>query len=314
MVDWHLFKEFPPLTNESWTAEFEKYQQFPEFQQANSHMTVSEFKRIWWMEYLHRMMGRTVGAAFVVPAAIFWYKGWLVKGMRMRVPLIGGLILTQGLIGWWMVKSGLTEENAAKYSDPQVSHYRLATHLSTAFILYSVMIWSSLSHLLPPEQRPVTANLIRLKKLAMTSKSLIFLTAVSGAFVAGLDAGLIYNTYPKMGNSLIPSDLLAESPIWKNFVENPTTTQFDHRLLGHVTAASVIMTWAYSRKVSSPRLRLLSTILLVAVMGQVGLGISTLLAAVPKSLASAHQASALALLTSALVLSHEMKLVKRIPK
>ena len=314
MVDWHLFKEFPPLDSDMWATEFEKYQQFPEFQQANYDMTLEQFKKIWWMEYLHRMMGRAVGAVFLIPAAFFWYKGWFVKGMRRRVPLFGGLVLMQGLIGWWMVKSGLTEENAAKYSDPQVSHYRLATHLSGAFILYSLFVWSALSHLLPPESLPATSNLIRVKRLAHTSKALIFLTAISGAFVAGLDAGLIYNTYPRMGNSLIPSDLLAQKPVWKNFVENPTATQFDHRLLGHLTAASVLMTWICTRTVSSPRLRLASTILLIAVVGQVALGISTLISSVPKTLASAHQASALALLTSALVLTHELKLVQRIPK
>lgn len=314
MVDWHLFKEFPPLSSDLWTAEFEKYKQFPEFQQANSNMTIEEFKRIWWMEYAHRMMGRTVGAAFLIPAAFFWYKGWFVRTMRVRVPLIGALILTQGLIGWWMVKSGLTEETAQKYNEPQVSHYRLATHLSTAFLLYSVLVWSALSHLLPPVALPASAPLLRLKKLAHASKGLIFLTAVSGAFVAGLDAGLIYNTYPLMGRSLIPSDLLAEQPVWKNFVENPTTTQFDHRLLGHAAAASVLLSWLCARKVSSPRIRLASTVLLIAVIGQVTLGITTLLSSVPKTLASAHQASALALLTSALVLTHELKLVKRLPK
>lgn len=314
MVDWHLFKEFPPLGTDMWIAEFEKYKLFPEFQQANYNMTIEEFKRIWWMEYSHRMMGRTVGAAFLIPAAFFWYKGWFVRGMRVRVPLMGGLILTQGLIGWWMVKSGLKAETAEKYSEPQVSHYRLATHLTTAFALYSVLVWSALSHLLPPQPLPATAPLLRLKKLAHASKGLIFLTAVSGAFVAGLDAGLIYNSYPLMGRSLIPSDLLAEKPVWKNFVENPTTTQFDHRLLGHVAAGTVLVSWLCSRKVSSPRIRLATSVLLLAVMGQVGLGITTLLSSVPKTLASAHQASALALLTSAIVLTHELKLVKRLPK
>ena len=315
MVDWHLFKEFPPRSQTAWEAEFEKYKQFPEFKLANHAMTLEEFKRIWWMEYIHRSLGRTIGAAFILPAAYFWYKKWLVPSMKKRTVILSVLLLGQGLLGWYMVKSGLEEETAKKYSDPRVSHYRLASHLGTAFVFYSLLLYTGLSHFLTPQLVVLSPQIMTLRRLAHTSKALIFLTALSGAFVAGLDAGLIYNTYPLMGNKLIPGDLLAEKPVWKNFCENPTTTQFDHRLLGHLVLASVIMTWIYSRRIPlSPRQRLACNTLMAAALFQVGLGISTLLMEVPKTLAISHQAGAVGLLSTVLWLTHDLKIVKYVPK
>lgn len=281
-------------------------------------MTIEEFKKIWWMEYIHRMMGRTVGAVFLIPAGIFWYKKWFVKSMKPRVLLFGALLLTQGLLGWYMVKSGLEDSTAERYSDPRVSHYRLAAHLGTAFVFYSLLLSTGLSHLIPPFQPmfPITKSLMRYKQMAIVTGSLVFVTAISGAFVAGLDAGLVYNTYPLMGNSLIPSDLLAREPKWKNFLENPTTTQFDHRLLGHLAFAGAAGCWLFSRRLDAlpPRAKLAATVLFCAAMMQVTLGIGTLLMEVPKPMASIHQAGALGLLSTALWLIHELKLLHRFPK
>lgn len=285
---------------------------------SNSNMSMEEFKKIWWMEYIHRMMGRTTGAVFLIPASIFWYKKWFVRSMKPRVIAFGCLLLTQGLLGWYMVKSGLEDSTAERYNDPRVSHYRLAAHLGTAFIFYSLLLTTAFSHLLPPFQTmyPITASVMRFKKLAHITGGLIFVTAVSGAFVAGLDAGLVYNTYPLMGNTLVPSDILAKEPVWKNFLENPTTTQFDHRLLGHLAVAGAAGCWIYSRRLNllPPRAKVAATVLFCAAMMQITLGISTLLMEVPKPMASIHQAGALGLLSTAIWLIHELKLLHRFPK
>lgn len=162
---------------------------------------------------------------------------------------------------------------------------------------------------------PVTNKTVMLRRFAHTSKSLIFLTVVSGAFVAGMDAGLIYNTYPLMGDRFIPSDIMSQSPKWKNFLENPTTTQFDHRILGHVVLAAVTGTWLYSRGVRlPPRVRLSLDCLMIVGLFQVALGIATLMSGVPKTLAAGHQTGALSLLSVAVWVTHELKLIKRIPK
>lgn len=280
-------------------------------------MTIGEFKKIWWMEYIHRMMGRTVGAVFLIPATIFWYKKWFVKSMKVRVPIFGALLLAQGLLGWYMVKSGLEGSTAERYSDPRVSHYRLAAHLGTALIFYSLLLTTAFSHVLPPFQPmfPITKSVMRFKQLALLTGCLVGVTAVSGAFVAGLDAGLVYNTYPLMGDRLIPSDLMARNPKWKNFLENPTTTQFDHRLLGHSAFAGAAGCWLWSRRLHvPPRAKLAASLLFCAAMLQVTLGISTLLMEVPKPMASIHQAGALGLLSTALWLIHELKLLQRFPK
>lgn len=314
MVNWHLFKETPPVNGDAWEKEFARYKQFPEFKLYNTDISLEEFRRIWMMEWTHRQAGRIVGGVFLLPACYFWYKGFFVKSMKIRVPIFGALILSQGLIGWWMVKSGLDQETAEKYNKPKVSHYRLATHLGTAFALYSLLFWTGLSHLKPPQALPATSDLLKLKRMATASKFLIFVTAISGAFVAGLDAGLIYNTYPLMGKKFIPSDLLAQKPIWKNFLENPTTTQWDHRILGHLAFSTAMFGWYYAKKVNNPRLYRAACILVGALAIQITLGVFTLMSNVPKPLASAHQASALALLTSALYMSHETKLIRRLPK
>jgi len=205
-------------------------------------MTLEEFKRIWWMEYLHRMWGRLIGAVFVIPATYFWYKGMLKRGMKMRVIVLGSLIGLQGLIGWYMVKSGLEDRFIEPSDVPRVSQYRLAVHLGLALLLYTGFLYNALDHLIPAQKLTtnfsgtiITNNALkalkRFKGLIHSTKGLIFVTALSGAFVAGMDAGLIYNTFPKMADKWIPDDILAISPVLKNFTENPATIQFDHRIL-----------------------------------------------------------------------------------
>lgn len=317
MVTWKLFGEKPPLNQQDWENEFEKYKQYPEYKMKNTDITLDEFKWIWWMEYGHRMWGRAIGAFFLLPATFFWLKGWLPPAMKKRVVVLGALIGAQGLMGWYMVKSGLEEDRFRTQSDVvRVSQYRLASHLGLAFVLYTGFLWSALDHLLPAHTwTEVTKATRRFRALAHASKGLVFLTAFSGAFVAGLDAGLVYSSFPKMGDKWIPDEILSLSPAISNITENPVTVQFDHRILGTITLSIISGLWLVSRRTALPP-RVKKAANALAAMGwmQVALGISTLLYYVPVSLAAMHQSGSLILLSIAVWLTHELKHVKRIVK
>ncbi|XP_065750179.1 heme A synthase COX15 isoform X3 [Phocoena phocoena] len=303
MVDWHLIKGMkPPTSQEEWEAEFQKYQQFPEFKILNHDMTLAEFKFIWYMEYSHRMWGRLVGLAYILPAAYFWRKGWLTHGLKGRVLALCGLVCFQGLLGWYMVKSGLAEKPDS-HDIPRVSQYRLAAHLGSALVLYCASLWTSFSLLLPQHKLPETRQLLRLRRFAH---------GTAGAFVAGLDAGLVYNSFPKMGESWIPEDLFTFSPLLRNVFENPTTVQFDHRILGVTSVAAITALYFLSRRIPLPRRTKIAAVTLLALAyTQVGLGISTLLMYVPTPLAATHQSGSLAVLSVALWLMSELR---RVPK
>lgn len=312
MVDWHPFNEFPPKNEEQWDQEFKRYQQYPEFKLRNSEISLQDFKWIWYMEYIHRSFGRLIGITFFVPAAYFGYKGYFKGRVKHVVGALGALILFQGGLGWYMVKSGLGEK-PADYSEPRVSHLRLASHLGTAFLFFSATALTAMHHLIPPEKLTKASNLFTLKRCSYGLTGAIFTTALSGALVAGMEAGLTYNSWPMMADRWIPTDLFAKTPIWKNFWANSTTVQFDHRWLGQLTFLLSSGTWLYSRRLPlTPRLRIASNLVMLLACFQLSLGIATLLLYVPKELAATHQSGALALLTSALWLSHELKLVKRL--
>lgn len=316
MVTWHLLGEKLPKSQEEWEDEFNKYRQYPEFKIKNRDMTLQEFKWIWWMEYAHRQWGRLIGATFFIPAAALWFCGWLKPGMKKRIVAFGALIAAQGLMGWYMVKSGLEDKFDGPSDVPRVSQYRLATHLSLAFVLYTLFLWSALDHLLPAEKlTEVTKAARRFRILAHACKGMVFLTAVSGAFVAGLDAGLVYNSFPKMGDHWLPEDILSMKPVQRNFTENPTTVQFDHRILGISTLAMISGLWLLSRRRTLPR-RAYIAAHAVGTMAwmQVGLGITTLLTYVPVFIAAAHQTGSLVLLSLAVWLTHELKHIKKLPK
>lgn len=218
-------------------------------------MTLSEFKRIWWMEYLHRQWGRCIGAVFALPAMYFWSKGYFSKAMKNRVLVFGTLIGLQGLMGWYMVKSGLEDRFQGPNDVPRVSQYRLAAHLSLAFLLYTFLISATFAHLRPVTKQPlhlITRSWSQFRKLALYNKAIVFWTALSGAFVAGLDAGLVYNSWPKMGDKWIPEEILDMKPKYKNFTENPVTVQFDHRLMGYATLSFITGLWLYSRRLGLP--------------------------------------------------------------
>uniref|UniRef100_A0A182WSV7 Cytochrome c oxidase assembly protein COX15 n=1 Tax=Anopheles quadriannulatus TaxID=34691 RepID=A0A182WSV7_ANOQN len=317
MVTWKLLGEQMPRTDAEWQEEFDRYQQFPEFKLKNQDITMQEFKLIWYMEYGHRMWGRAIGAFYSIPALYFWTKGYFNKAMKIRVLAFGALIGAQGLMGWYMVKSGLEDRFHEESDVPRVSQYRLASHLGFAFVLYSLFLWSALDKLLPAQKLvgQIPAATFRFKGLAHATKAAVFLTALSGAFVAGLDAGLIYNSFPKMADRWIPSDILALSPALRNFTENPTTVQFDHRVLGTATLTLITGMFLLSRRRLLPP-RAYKAATAVAAMGwmQVALGITTLLTYVPVPLAASHQSGSLVLLSLAIWLTHELKLVKRLPK
>uniref|UniRef100_A0A6P7GS42 Cytochrome c oxidase assembly protein COX15 homolog n=1 Tax=Diabrotica virgifera virgifera TaxID=50390 RepID=A0A6P7GS42_DIAVI len=317
MVTWKLLGEKMPRTEVEWQEEFERYKQYPEFKIKNKDMTLKEFKFIWFMEYSHRQWGRAIGAMFLIPAAYFWTRGRLSPGMKKRILAFGTLIGAQGLMGWYMVKSGLEDRFHGESDVPRVSQYRLASHLSLAFILYTLFLWSALDILAPAKPIVIVSQRIlkksrRFRMLAHTAKGLVFLTAVSGAFVAGLDAGLVYNSFPKMADRWIPSDIMAFSPKLTNFTENPTTVQFDHRLLGTTTLGVITALWYLSKKrVLPPKAYTAATVLGLLAYLQVTLGITTLLTYVPTSIAASHQTGSLAVLSAAVWLTHELK---RLPK
>lgn len=308
MVDWHLVREMkPPQSQAEWEAEFSKYQQFPEFKIMNHDMTLPEFKFIFYMEWGHRMWGRLVGLAYILPTMYFWKKGYFTRSMKGKVLGLCGFVFFQGLLGWYMVKSGL-EEKPESYDIPRVSQYRLSAHLGSALLLYCASLWTGLTLLCPPHKLAETKSLMQLRRFAKGTGGLVFLTALSGAFVAGLDAGLVYNSFPKMGERWIPDDLLAFSPTLKNFFENPTTVQFDHRILAISSLTAITGLYMFSRKMVLPRRAKIAISLLTAMAySQVALGISTLLLYVPTPLAATHQSGSVALLSLAIWVLAELR-------
>lgn len=314
MVDWHLIKGMkPPTSAQQWQQEFEKYQEFPEYRylQGQRDMTLREFKFIWYMEYAHRMWGRAIGVVFAVPALVFLKKGWITRAMKPRLAVYASLLAFQGGLGWYMVKSGL-EEKSQPNDMPRVSQYRLAAHLGTALVLYSGLFYASLSHLLTPHKIVEFARLPLVRKVAHGTVAAVFFTALSGAFVAGLDAGLVYNSWPKFADRWIPDDILNFSPKWKNFTENATTVQFIHRHLGETSVLAVTSLWLICRKAAlPPRARLAVNCMLAMAYIQMGLGITTLLTYVPTPTAATHQSGSLVLLSTALWFMHE---IRKLPK
>ncbi|XP_023142203.1 cytochrome c oxidase assembly protein COX15 homolog [Amphiprion ocellaris] len=308
MVDWHLVREMkPPQTQAEWEAEFSKYQQFPEFKIMNHDMTLPEFKFIFYMEWGHRMWGRLVGLAYILPTIYFWRKGYFTRSMKGKVLGLCGFVFFQGLLGWYMVKSGL-EEKPESYDIPRVSQYRLSAHLGSALLLYCASLWTGLTLMLPAHKMAETKRLMQLRRFAKGTGGLVFLTALSGAFVAGLDAGLVYNSFPKMGERWVPDDLLAFSPTLKNFFENPTTVQFDHRILAISSLTAITGLYMFSRRMVLPRRAKIAISLLAAMAyGQVALGISTLLLYVPTPLAATHQSGSVALLSLAIWVLAELR-------
>ncbi|XP_050365186.1 cytochrome c oxidase assembly protein COX15-like [Argentina anserina] len=322
MTDWKFTGGLPPLSDEDWLVEFEKYKRSPEYKRVNKGMSIDDFKFIYWMEYAHRMWGRALGIMFVLPFSYFLRKGCITLQLGLRISTLLALGAGQGLIGWWMVKSGL-EEPASEYAQPRVSPYRLAAHLTSAFAIYCGLLWTGLSVVMPEPPAESVAwvhSAAKVRRLALPVSLLVGVTAVSGAFVAGNDAGHAYNTFPKMGDRWIPEEVFDMEPLIRNFFENTSTVQLDHRILATATVLSIVALWLSTRKLDiHPAVRsLIGTTVGMAGL-QVTLGISTLLSYVPVELGTAHQAGALTLFTLMILLNHIVRrpspsLLKSLPQ
>jgi cytochrome c oxidase assembly protein subunit 15 len=300
MVDWRpVLGWLPPMSDEAWQRTFEMYRETPEFLKVNADMDVDGFKGIFWLEYLHRLLGRTIGVVFLIPFLVFARRGYIRKREWPKYTLMFVLGGMQGVLGWYMVKSGLVD-------DPHVSQYRLVAHLVAAFLIYAYMFWVALSLIFPTDSN--TPHPWYRKTLAMTT--LITVTVISGGFVAGLKAGKIYNTFPMMGEYWAPPGMFALEPWWRNLMDNMATVQFEHRILAIATFVLIIAYWLRIRKTDLPArvAKGVNALLHTAVL-QVFLGIAALLLMVPVSLATFHQAVAMLLFTAALYLCHGLRRV-----
>lgn len=297
MVDWQpVSRLLPPMGAEEWQKTFELYQQTPEFLEKNSHMDVNDFKGIFWLEYVHRLLGRLIGMVFFFPFLFFLWRGFIGRDEWFKYTLMFFLGGMQGVLGWYMVKSGLVNV-------PEVSQYRLTAHLIAAFTIFAFMFWVALSRLYPRQDQgrhPWFG-----KTLALTT--LITITIVAGGFVAGLKAGKIYNTFPMMGDYWLPPGMLALEPVWRNLFDNMATVQFTHRVLALTTFALIVFYWVKVRALDLPvRSKKAVNALLHTATLQVALGIATLLLVVPVFLAATHQAVAMLLFAVALYLCHSL--------
>jgi heme a synthase len=293
----------PPLSGAEWAAEFAKYKAIPEYRAVHLDMTLNQFKSIYYWEYGHRLLGRLVAVAFAVPLAWFVVRRRLPRWLL--APLCGILLLGlgQGVLGWYMVRSGLVDR-------VEVSQYRLVAHLALALGLYAALLWLALSLAFPlARHRDRVAEVSPIwRRAAEAIIFLVALTMAAGGFTAGLRAGLTYNTFPLMDGRLVPAGYELLQPFWRNFFENVAAVQFDHRLLAVGTAIVLALVWCAGRRsqLPKPAHAALNAVLGVAAL-QVALGIATLLFVVPIPLAAAHQAVAVALLTAAIVFRHTLR-------
>jgi len=298
IVEWQpLVGAVPPLDENAWAQTFAKYRETPEFRLRNFDMTLAGFKRIFWWEYAHRLLGRVIGVAFFVPFLWFLARGAISRPIAWRLAGIFALGAFQGALGWFMVKSGLVD-------DPRVSSVRLAAHLATAFLIYASMLWLALGLAYGMDRR--TGHPAR--RHAALLPVLVLAQVVSGALVAGIHAGLAYNTYPLMDGHWVPPEILLLHPWWRNFVYNMATVQFNHRVLALVVvAAAGALAWRVLReRERRPREGRWAWALAIAVALQLAAGISTLLLRVPLPLAALHQAGAVVVFTCALGLFHAL--------
>jgi heme a synthase len=287
----------PPMSEAEWQRLYHLYQQIPQYALVNDDIGIAGFKQIFWLEWTHRLWGRLIGLVFFVPLIWFWARRMIER--RLRPPLallfvLGGL---QGAVGWFMVASGFEPEATA------VSPYRLVIHLALALVLYAAILWTGLTVLQPvPPGPPATRSLHRLAWLCCAC---VALTMLAGGFVAGIHAGLDYNTFPLMDGRLVPQDYARLEPFARNLTENIAAVQFDHRLLSTLTVLAVFATLIVGFAAHPPRAsRLALLALLGTALVQYLLGVATLLLVVPIALATLHQAGAALLLTAAIVLLH----------
>ncbi|HEV2560778.1 MAG TPA: COX15/CtaA family protein [Rhizomicrobium sp.] len=312
ITEWHpVTGAVPPLSDAAWAAEFAKYKHIPQYRLENRGMSLGDFKSIYWWEWTHRLLGRLIGFVFLLPFLFFAWRGDIPRArypQMLMLFVLGGL---QGFVGWWMVQSGLETRVS-------VSQYRLAIHLGFAVILLGAILWVALEYLYgtslspgiggegrgegalqsaqtstPPHPNPLPR---RGRGNALAFVALVYVQMLLGALVAGLHAGLIYNTWPSMDGRVFPENPLFNAPWWINFFENPGLAQFDHRTGAYIVAAAAIVLWISARKTAA---RMSANAVLGITALQITLGILTLLNQVPIPLAALHQITAVALYCAA---------------
>ena len=294
IVEWRpVTGVLPPLTEPAWQDEFAKYRTIPQYRQINRGMSLAEFKTIYWWEWSHRLLARTVGAVFLLPFLFFLWRGWIAPSLRLRLWLIfaaGGVL---GGVGWWMVASGLAGRTS-------VSQYRLAFHLTLACAIYAAVVWTAWQT--RPRERIIAPPALRYA--AVLLMVLVLIQIYLGALVAGLDAGLSYNTWPLIDGAFIPAAerLWLETPAWRNLFENVLTVQFNHRIAGYALwLAAVAHLWSVFTMGAARPVRRLALAFAAVVTAQAILGILTLIYVTPVGLAILHQGFAVVVLTVAVV-------------
>lgn len=289
MTEYKLVTDMiPPLNEQQWEEAFEVYKQYPEYQKLHFHFELEDFKYIYFWEWLHRLLGRLIGLVFIIPFLYFYFTKQLTKPTIRKSLVLFALGALQGFLGWWMVKSGLVDR-------PSVSHYRLAVHLCTAFLTFAVTLWVALD-LIYPKRKVVNTkfrNLVRFGLLVLT------LQIVWGAFVAGLGAGYLHNTWPLMneGKLIHETVWIEETPLWRNFIEGKSGVQFVHRYLAYAVVAMVLYIWYRGRQLELTSNQAFAINgMMVMVLVQFLLGVFTLIYGVPVWLGVLHQVGAFFLL------------------
>ena len=308
MIDWNLIKGvIPPLNESQWIEKFNDYKMYPEFKIYNSDMEINEFKKIFFWEYLHRVWGRLIGLTFLVPLIYFYFTKKITKKTSKYLFFVALVGCFQAFMGWYMVKSGLVDK-------PDVSQYRLASHLITALIIYSLLcflFWNLYRY----------KNIKEIDKLNVDRKNifgfsiclfLVFLTISSGAFVAGTDAGVIYNNFPLMGNTFFPPDPFELQPKWINFFENTTLIQFNHRVLATFTGFVIVITCLTNiKQFKNTFIESLLKLLILLTILQYILGIIALKLAVPVLIGSMHQMGSILVLSTLIIILSEIFVKKK---
>jgi heme a synthase len=294
IVEWRpVTGTLPPLSEQAWQDEFAKYKTIPQYKELNRGMRLDEFKLIYWWEWGHRLLGRLIGVAFLLPLLWFLWRGWIEPGLRARLWAIFGLGALQGAVGWWMVASGLAERVS-------VSQYRLAFHLTLACIIFALLVWTAQRLTL----REVPGLPVRIRRGALVLLVLVLVQIYLGALVAGLHAGLIYNTWPMIDGALVPDlpRLFFEQPWWRNLFENTLTVQFNHRMMAYaIVALAALHVVDVARTAGAGRAFIGAVAVETMLILQAALGIVTLLYQAPLPLALGHQAVAMATLVVAVL-------------
>jgi len=304
ITEWKIVTgTFPPLSEEAWQKEFDAYKQIPQYKLLNSDFQLSDFKNIFWWEYIHRLIGRIIGVVFLIPFIWFWIKKKFPEGFLKKMLVLFALGGLQGFLGWFMVKSGLSENT-------YVSHYRLAIHLISAFTVFGFTFWYALDLTLTPSLKGEDNKAAPLRKLAFILFSIVILQIIYGAFVAGLKAGYGYSTWPKMGDEWFPYDILSHKPLWRNFSEGHAGVQFIHRYIAYVIVIITGILFYRSRKlnIAAEQRKIINTLVII-VLAQFILGVITLLYGVPVPIAVLHQTGAFFLFATTLLLIHRTKKV-----